>query len=77
MNEEYTMIRTKVIEYLQKPCIAIYLENMTKHVTSLRLESQILEQKNVNESLKSFTSTISHEFRTPLGTVLMFLENLL
>ena len=43
----------------------------------MRLESQILEEKNLNESLESYTSTISHEFRTPIGTSLMFLESLL
>ena len=77
MVDEYTMIRTKLIDYLERPAIAIYLENTTKHVNHLRLESQMLEQKNINESMQSYTSTISHEFRTPLGTVLMFLESLL
>ena len=43
----------------------------------MRLESQILEEKNHTESLESYTSTISHEFRTPIGTSLMFLESLL
>ena len=43
----------------------------------MRLESQIQEEKNLNESLESYTSTISHEFRTPIGTSLMFLESLL
>ena len=43
----------------------------------MRLESKILEEKNRNESLQSYTATISHEFRTPLGTSLMFLESLL
>ena len=28
-------------------------------------------------SLESYTSTISHEFRTPLSTSLMFIENML
>ena len=47
---------------------------MTQYVEQLRLESKLLEEKNVNESLQSLTSTISHEFRTPLATVLMFIE---
>lgn len=51
MTAEYTMIRTKLIDYLERPAIAIYLENMTKHVNHLRLESQMLEQKNINESM--------------------------
>ena len=42
-----------------------------------RLECQLLEEKNRNESLQSYTSTISHEFRTPIGTSLMFLEQML
>ena len=37
----------------------------------------MLNEMNRNESLQSFTATISHEFRTPLGTSLMFLEMLL
>ena len=36
-----------------------------------------MAKQNRNESLESYTSTISHEFRTPLATSLMFLENLL
>ena len=50
---------------------------MTTHVEQLRLESQILEEKNLNATLESYTSTISHEFRTPLGTSLTFLEDLM
>ena len=41
----------------------------------MRLEGQI--EKNKSEYLKSYTSTMSHEFRTPLGTSLMFLEDLM
>lgn len=41
------------------------------------LESKFLSEQNRIESLQSYTSTISHEFRTPLGNCLMFLEGLL
>jgi signal transduction histidine kinase len=40
-------------------------------------EGKIQEEKNRADSLQSYTSTMSHEFRTPLGTSLMFLENLM
>ena len=76
-QSEFTLIRAKTIEYLQKPAVAIYFQNMTKHVQKLLLESQILDERNRVQSQESFTSTISHEFRTPLSTSLMFLENLL
>jgi len=71
------MIRAKKITYLGIPAIAIYFLNMTHHLNEVRLESQILEQKNLNETLESFTSTISHEFRTPVGTALMLLEQIM
>ena len=76
-SKEFTMIRTKKINYLDSPAIAVYLLNMTQHVKQIRLESQILEEKNRNQSLESFTSTISHEFRTPVSNALMILEQLL
>eukprot|EP00353_Schmidingerella_taraikaensis_P006733 CAMPEP_0185593826 /NCGR_PEP_ID=MMETSP0434-20130131/72769_1 /TAXON_ID=626734 ORGANISM="Favella taraikaensis, Strain Fe Narragansett Bay" /NCGR_SAMPLE_ID=MMETSP0434 /ASSEMBLY_ACC=CAM_ASM_000379 /LENGTH=117 /DNA_ID=CAMNT_0028220723 /DNA_START=116 /DNA_END=469 /DNA_ORIENTATION=+ len=50
---------------------------MTHHTQQLRLESQIIVEKNRTESLESYTSTISHEFRTPLSTTLMLLESIL
>ena len=71
------MIRAKKINYLGKSAIAIYFQNMTQHVNELRLEAKVLEAKNRNQSLESYTSTISHEFRTPLSTSLMFLESIL
>ena len=33
------MIRTKKISYLGNPALAIYFQNMTKHVNEIRLES--------------------------------------
>ena len=36
----------------------------------------MLEEKNRNESLSSYTSMVSHEFRTPIATSLMFLQQL-
>ena len=71
------MIRAEEIYYLEKPAIAVYFEDMTEHVNNLRLEASFLEEKNRNECLESYTSTISHEFRTPLSTSLMFLESML
>ena len=46
-------------------------------VKSMMLQSSIIEQKNITENIESYTSTISHEFRTPLGTCLMIFESLL
>ena len=50
---------------------------MTHHIESLKLESEVLEQKNRHDSIVNYQMTISHEFRTPLASSLMFLESLL
>ena len=77
MHESFFMVRSKRIDYLESPAVVIYFENKTQHANELRLEGQILKEKNRIESLETYTSTISHEFRTPLSTSLMFLESLL
>ena len=74
---EFMMVRARAIEYLQEPAIAIYFQNMTQHINQLCLESEILDSKNRAAALESYTSTISHEFRTPLSTCLMFLDQML
>ena len=71
------MIRSKKIDYLESPAIAVYFQNMTHHANQLQLESQFLKEKNRSESLETYTSTISHEFRTPLSTSLMLLESIM
>ena len=47
---------------------------MTTHVNQVKLESQLLQEKNMTESLENFTSTMQHEFKTPLATSLDFLK---
>ena len=53
---------------------AVYFEDMTKQVKMMRLESKVIQSKNEAQNLESYTSMMSHEFRTPLGTALMFIN---
>ena len=48
---------------------------MTHHVESFKLESEVLEKKSKSSS--NYQENISQDFRTPLTTILMFLETLL
>ena len=73
----FTRIDVKPINYLTSNATAVYFEDMTQQVEQIRLESKILEEQNRRESMESYTSTISHEFRTPIATALMFLEMLM
>ena len=75
--DKFTQIRVKSIEFQEKKATAIYFYDMTHHVESLKLESEVLEQKNRHESLVNYQMTISHEFRTPLASSLMLLESLM
>ena len=62
---------------MDQPSIAVYFQDMTPYLKQLRLESQILTEKNYAENLESYTATISHEFRTPISISLMFIESVL
>ena len=42
-----------------------------------KLIKQSIEEKNQSDNIESYTAMMSHEFRTPLSTVLMLLENIL
>ena len=76
-QEVFQQIRVKHIEYLEKKAIAVYFTNVSHHVKQLRLEKDVVTEQNRVESLESYTSTISHEFRTPLATCLTFLDILI
>lgn len=73
----FQQIRVKHIEYLEKKAIAVYFTNVSHHVKQLRLEKEVVTEQNRVETLESYTSTISHEFRTPLATCLTFLDSLM
>ena len=70
-------IRVKKLNFMQSPATAIYFSDATHQLSQHRLENQIHEEKKRIKALETYTSTISHEFRTPIGTSLMFLESLL
>ena len=74
---QFINIRVEAIEYQEQPATAIFLKNNTQSVKSMILQSSVAKTKNRNENLQSFTSTIGHEFRTPLSTCLMLLEHML
>ena len=55
----------------------MHLQDVTSIVKQLHLQQEVMEQKRKTEKLETYTSTVSHEFRTPLGTSIMQLEELL
>ena len=50
-ESKFTKVSAKRLDYLESPAIGIFFVDMTQHVEQLRLESQLLEETNRNESL--------------------------
>ena len=47
-SSKFMQIRVKSIDFLEEKATAIYFYDMTDHVQSMKLESEVLEQKNRN-----------------------------
>lgn len=62
--------------YQGEMCKAVYFCCMTHHMDAMKYQSGIIEAKNKAETTESYVSTISHEFRTPVSTAIMFLDNI-
>ena len=77
LKKQFCSIHVKQVMYEGEECTAVYFCCMTHHVDAMKFQSTIIEERNRNETMESYTSTISHEFRTPLATSVMFLDQLL
>ena len=77
LKNQFCSIHVKQVSYQGEECTAVYFCCMTHHVDAMKFQSEIIEERNRADTMESYTSTISHEFRTPLATSIMFLEQLL
>ena len=67
----------KSTDFLQQPATAVYFYDYTNQFKALQLGNKVLEQEQHNNMLQIRQMTLSHEFRTPLASILMVLENVL
>ena len=74
---KYFQLRVKSIDFLEVQAIAIYLYDVTHHIQSLKLLNEMQDHKMRHKKIANSQTILSHEFRTPLTTILMFLESLL
>lgn len=56
------------------PTIAVYMNEYNTEVKENLLRIQRREEFQKAQTIESYTSTLSHEMRTPLLTVLFFLQ---
>ena len=60
---------------MQQPATAVYFYDYTNQFKALQLGNKVLEQEQHNNMLQIRQMTLSHEFRSPLSSILMVLEN--
>ena len=69
-------MRVKKQTYLGVPAIALHMNDATTKVVNKLLRMQEHEKEQARIQAESFTSTVSHEMRTPIETML-FMMNML
>ena len=63
--------------YGGRPALALYIRDKTKRVREKLYRMKRQEDYQLSQQIESFTSTISHELRTPIMTVLFFLQRVM
>lgn len=76
-RSKYSQIRVKSVEFDEEDATAFYMYDFTHQFSAFELENKVQKARVLNESLTNTQITISHEFRTPLSSVLMLLDNVL
>lgn len=76
-ESDFYEINIKHIQFNEAPATAIFLVNINHIFEIMRLENRILLQNSKEKSIESYTSTISHEFTTPLKTAILLLNIIL
>ena len=74
VQSRYFRIKVKQQNYLGKPALAIYLSDYTDKIKD-KLNNLIRQELHDKaQTSESFGSTVSHEMRTPLASVIFFVK---
>ena len=77
MKSVYFKIKVKQQTYLGKPALAIYLSDYTDKIKD-KLNNLIRQELNDKaQTSESFGSTVSHEMRTPLSSIIFFVKQVI
>jgi len=74
LQNKFLAIEVRCQSYKCKAAIAIYINDVTKKINGKVKEMHHREKQQEATQTESFTATMSHEMRTPLGTVLFFIK---
>jgi signal transduction histidine kinase len=59
------------------PAIALYMNDVTVKIRNKFHRLQLKEKQQIEITTESFTSTVSHEMRTPISTIMFFIQMIL
>lgn len=77
IENRFISLKVKKQAYLGKPAVAIYINDCTKKIQAKIARFRRSEEIQFGIQAESFTSTVSHEMRTPLQTVVLFITQIL
>ena len=63
--------------YMGRPATALYFRDVTQTIIENLLTMQRNEAIQTQQQTESFTSTISHEMKTPILTMIFFVNQVL
>lgn len=73
-KNDFLRIKVKQLAFIGKPAIAIFLTEVTTKIKE-KLRVKFQDEKDQQEQRSShFKSTVSHEMKTPLESVLYFIN---
>ena len=74
---EYYKLRVKAQTYIGRPVVAVYVQNRTKKVKEKLYNLLRREEVHSKQQAENFTSVITHEMRTPILTIIFFLQRVI
>lgn len=77
LNDEYFKFKMTKLHYLGKPSTALYMKSATRQIKMRIKTMKLQEQKQQSLQAQSYQSTISHELRTPILSVILLLQQII
>ena len=76
MKNVFLGVEIKRFMFLGKISIAIFLTDASDKVRLKAMKMLLKHKKELAKQAENFTSTVSHEMQTPLGSILFFIGQL-
>ena len=76
-GSRYMTMRFKKQAYVGKSAIALYVTDHTKIMRRKLARMRLQEEEQLEQQTENFSSTVSHEMRTPILSIIFFVKQLI